>query len=107
MDCGPAGSSVHGILQARITGVGWRSLLQGIFSTQGWDPSLPRWQEPPGKPSSHRVCFFWLTLTQHCFKVYTRCCTEQVVHSHRGGVFLSLAHVIVEGHFSSIWLGLC
>ena len=48
MDCSPPGSSVHGILQARIlewvlcpwdspgknTGVGCRFLLQGIFPTQ-------------------------------------------------------------------------
>ena len=32
--CGPPDSSVHGILQARILGVGSHSLLQGIFSTQ-------------------------------------------------------------------------
>ena len=43
MDCSPPGSSVHGILQARIlewkkkkknTGVGSHFLLQGIFFTQ-------------------------------------------------------------------------
>ena len=32
MDCGPLGSSVHGILQARI--LEWVVLLQGIFLTQ-------------------------------------------------------------------------
>ena len=37
-------SSVHGILQARIIGVGSYSLLQGIFLTQGSDPGI--------KPSS-------------------------------------------------------
>ena len=30
MDCGPPGSSVHGISQATITGVGSHSLLQGL-----------------------------------------------------------------------------
>ena len=38
MDHSPAGSSVHGILQARILewlGVGYQALLQGIFWTQG------------------------------------------------------------------------
>ena len=36
MDCSPPGSSVHGILQARILEwVGCHSLLQGIFPTQG------------------------------------------------------------------------
>ena len=34
-DCSPPGSSVHGILQARVTGVGCHSLLQGPFLTQG------------------------------------------------------------------------
>ena len=34
--CGLTGFSVHGILQARKTGVGCHALLQGIFSTQGW-----------------------------------------------------------------------
>ena len=34
MDCSPPGSSVHGILQARIP-LGCHFLLQGIFPTQG------------------------------------------------------------------------
>ena len=34
MDCSPPGSSVRGNLQARYTGVGSHSLLQGIFLTQ-------------------------------------------------------------------------
>ena len=36
--CSSPGSSIHGILQARIlenTGVGWHFLLQGIIPTQG------------------------------------------------------------------------
>ena len=38
-DCSPPGSSVHGVLQARI--LEWvPSLLQGIFLTQGWKPTL-------------------------------------------------------------------
>ena len=44
MDCSPPGSSVHGILQARITGVGCHALLQGIFLTQGSNPCLLHWQ---------------------------------------------------------------
>ena len=35
MNCSPSGSSVHGILKARILGVSCHSLLQGIFPTQG------------------------------------------------------------------------
>ena len=34
MDCSPPGSSVHGIFQARNTGLGGHALLQGIFLTQ-------------------------------------------------------------------------
>ena len=41
MDSSPPGSSVHGILQARIlTGVCCHALLQGIFPTQGSNPCL-------------------------------------------------------------------
>ena len=45
MECSLPGSSVHGILQARNTGVGSRSLLQRIFPTQGSNPGPPscRW----------------------------------------------------------------
>ena len=38
-DCSPSGSSAHGILQDN-TGVGCHILLQGIFPTQGSNPSL-------------------------------------------------------------------
>ena len=38
MDCSLPGSSVHGILQARI--LGYHSLLQGIFPTKGLNPGL-------------------------------------------------------------------
>ena len=38
-DCNPPGSSVHGILQARI--LEWVALLHGIFPTQGSNPGLP------------------------------------------------------------------
>ena len=38
-DCSPRGSSIHGILQARI--LEWlHTLLQGIFPTQGWNLHL-------------------------------------------------------------------
>ena len=40
MDCSPASSSVHGILQARV-GVGGHSLLQGMFPTWGSNAGLP------------------------------------------------------------------
>ena len=34
------GSSVHGDSPGKNTGVGCHALLQGIFSTQGWNPSF-------------------------------------------------------------------
>ena len=37
----PPGSSVHGIVKARKTGVGSHSLLQGIFLTPGIKPRFP------------------------------------------------------------------
>ena len=40
MDCSLPGSTVHGILQARITGGGCHFLLQAIFLTQEWNPGL-------------------------------------------------------------------
>ena len=40
MDCSPPGSSVHGILQARILEWGSHSVLKGIFPIQGSNPGL-------------------------------------------------------------------
>ena len=69
MDLSPPGSSVHGILQARIlTGVGCCFLLQGIFPTQGSYPHvlhLLHWQAgslPPGPPGDGLVAKSCLTL---------------------------------------------
>ena len=42
MDYSPPGSSVHGDSPGKNTGVGCRSLLQGIFPTQGLNPHLLR-----------------------------------------------------------------
>ena len=41
MDCSPPGSSVHGDLPGKNTGVGCHALLQEIFPTQGSNPGLP------------------------------------------------------------------
>ena len=57
MDCSPPGSSVHGILQARILN-GYPLPSLGVFSTQGLNPGLPLCRqilyslptEPPEKP---------------------------------------------------------
>ena len=76
MDCSPPGSSVHGILQARMLEWGCHPLLQGIFLTQGLNLHLLGllWAggflitKPPGKPwvdtqrcavSSSGLCALW------------------------------------------------
>ena len=41
VDCSPPGSSIHGILQARILEWVAISFSRGIFPTQGWNPGLP------------------------------------------------------------------
>ena len=45
MDCiyNPPGSSIHGILQARILEWGCHVLFQGIFLAQGSNPGLPHY----------------------------------------------------------------
>ena len=53
MDCSPPGSSVRGISQARIMRVGCHFPLQGIFPTQGSNPSLLHWQVD-SLPLSHQ-----------------------------------------------------
>ena len=56
MDCSPPGSSVHGILQARI--LEWVAIAStGELPNPGITPGSPAWQvdsllsEPPGQPS--------------------------------------------------------
>ena len=61
MDCSLPGSSVHGDSPGKNTGVCCHALLQGIFPTQGSNPSLPHCggdslpAEPPGKPKNTGV----------------------------------------------------
>ena len=65
MDSSPPGSSVHGVLQARIL-VGCQAFLWGIFLTQRWNLCLLHllpWQMgslplvPPGKPP---IITYWI-----------------------------------------------
>ena len=62
VDYSPPGSSVHGILQVRmLEGVGYQSLLQGIFPTQGLNLHLlhllyRQVDALPGKPLC--VCIY-------------------------------------------------
>ena len=69
MDCSPPGSCVHGISQGKNTGVGCLFLLQGIFLTQGSNPSLLRllhWQVDslPLKELGRMSFFKAITLTE-------------------------------------------
>ena len=45
MDYSPPGSSIHEDSPGKNTGVGCDALLQGIFATQGLNPSLPHWRQ--------------------------------------------------------------
>ena len=61
MDYSPPGSSIHVDSPSQSTGMGCHDLLQGLISTQGFNPRLLhcRWillpSEPPGKPKNTRV----------------------------------------------------
>ena len=52
-DCSLPGFSIHGIFQAKNTGVGWHFLLQGIFLTQRTNLRLLHWQAD-SLPLSHQ-----------------------------------------------------
>ena len=72
MDCSLSGSSVHGILQTRIL-EGCRTLLQGIFPTQGWNSGLLNSRqifllfEPQGNPHN-------LIDSTYLFKIFAQVC---------------------------------
>ena len=51
MDCSPPGSSVHRDSPGKNTGVGCLALFQGIFPTQGSNPSLPHCRRILYRPS--------------------------------------------------------
>ena len=60
------GSSVHGILMARITGVGSHFLFQGIFSTQGSNPRLLHGTQILYCLSQKRPCKGWDATIRFC-----------------------------------------
>ena len=61
MDCSPPGSSVHGILQARILKSVAMPSFRGSFQSRDQNPGLLHLQEdslpsePPGKPKENNV----------------------------------------------------
>ena len=76
MDYNLPGSSVHGDSAGKNTGMGCHALLQGIFPTQGLNPSLLHllhWQvgslplAPPGKPTCWSLVRFFLFLPESGF----------------------------------------
>ena len=81
MDCSPPGSSVLGILQARMLEWGCHALLQEIFPTQGSNPHLLcllHWQAgslplaPPGKPKI-RYCLYLFWCLNYCYGSHFDC----------------------------------
>ena len=63
MDCSPPGSSVHGILQARILEWVSPSLLQGIFLTQESNPGLPHCRHILYHLSHQRYVYMYNSIT--------------------------------------------
>ena len=80
MDYSPPGSSVYGDSPGKNTGVGCHALLQGIFQTQGSNPSLLcllHWQAgslplvPPDVKKFSLVCrglIFWSSKMVFCIR---------------------------------------
>ena len=84
MNCSLRGSSVHGILQARI--LEWVAMpFRGTFPTQGLNPGLLHWQadsllcEPPGKPVRTILPFSYQSLLRYL--LFVRHCAEQLPSS--------------------------
>ena len=62
MDCGPPGSFIYGIFQARILeGMGNHSLFQGIFLTQGWNPGLLHQRQMPYHLTCIGFILIWIS----------------------------------------------
>ena len=61
MDCSPPGSSVHGIIQGKNTGVGCHFLPQRIFPTQGSNSNLLGFpnQQADSLPPNHLGSLSW------------------------------------------------
>ena len=107
MDYSLPGSSVDGILQARI--LEWVALLQGIFPTQGLNPRLlcvQHWQAgsltgaPPGKPISHHlkelILFLKNLLLEAVFHFYLSLLALQKRKKKGVAIFLEKIHTIFK-----------
>ena len=86
MDCSPPGSSVHGILQARILTWVTMSFSRGSSRPRYWSQSLALQadslpSEPPGKLSwGYNMCFFLHLESEFscCFST-KRVCAENII----------------------------
>ena len=119
IDCTPPGSSVHGILQARMLEWGSHSLLQGIFLTQGLNPGLLhcRWilyqrsyQESPGPQRSLRELEVLAAYTVRGTPPLTQASSvggpSPEPHCRPGSLALSaLVHLVLYCLFPSCLLG--
>ena len=113
MDCGPPGSSVHGILQN--TGMDCHFLLQGIFLTQGSNQGLLHWQadslpsEPPGKPPKIMLPLnMFDSNIEYLHKISQRLpkisCLHPFLSNHHG---LSVLSSSTETTFNPVYVKLC
>ena len=71
MDCSLPGSSVHGILPGKNTGVGCQFLFQGIFPTQGLNP-CPLCLLGPWRVTNKDVLYITGNSTQYSMIIYMR-----------------------------------
>ena len=87
LDYSPQGSSVYGILQARIHCCGCHFLLQGIFLTQGSNPHLLcllHWQVD-SLPLHHMGRSIGLDVASKHHSLRTRVIREMTVSKSRAG----------------------
>ena len=79
MDCSLPGFPVHGIFQARVTGVGCHCLLQGIFPTQGSNPCLLHCRQ-----MLYRLSHQSKTVPAHNHELLLRCPRSEMVPEVHG-----------------------
>ena len=94
MDCSPAGSSVHGVLQART--LEWVAVPSSRGSSQPRDQSHSSWvaggfltPEPPGKPF-YLISIFLFPLWYVWSFIFQLLKATTLPSKLRGGVFLDL-----------------
>ena len=83
MDCSLPGSSVHGDSPGKNTGMGCHAFLQGIFSTQGSNPSLPHCRRILYCLSCQVSPFKVYIYKQHWWALNSFCSTRHHHHPNR------------------------